>query len=59
MLMHLDEQRKAVESKGTTESRLEALKNHGVFFLKVSVVYSQVLILFITKNEQNSFPKAE
>lgn len=38
MLMHLDEQRKPVESKGTTESILEALKNHGLFFPK-SICY--------------------
>lgn len=54
--------RESLLKQRTTENRVEALKNHVVVFfffpLKVSVIYSQVLILFITKNEQNSFPKA-
>ena len=39
----------SVESKEATESGVEVLKNHMGFVLKVSVIYSQVLILFITK----------
>lgn len=50
--------REPVESKELL--RAESLKNNDFFFspVKVSVIYFQVLILFITKNEQNSFPKA-
>lgn len=57
MLMHFDEQKEPAKSKELL--RAEALKSKDFFPpVKVSVIYFQVLILFITKNEQNSFPKA-